>query len=1201
MIRKEYPCAQPGATKGEAIALTRLPAKVNQTQYKAIFRKMQGALIRAAIGAPPHAIPGPTSLPNPTLSGDEGSLLQLSVLDAHVAEMLGLMYIDDDPRAVGPQIYRVVGHYLIPNTFSFSTKLTKPGAQILNEFFATGVQLLGPVSLSATGSVSPGALVRPCALSLDLNQRDLAVTIEVGAPLQWQTLDAAGKVLTAWTQQGVGRATLGALGVASIEFGAGSAFRIVQASWNVPEDNQQFRVINNRDPGPPAPPKWVQATTQSPPGQCGNVQAEVNWQVYGDGLLDLLYNPTQELPLDLPSGNAGAPTFYQACAAQLGTDPSKPAPALPATPPNKSYALGGEPLTQDQQAASLIVVPPSLYSISPRTLAIDAGPASDGIDEGWQAYWVRSVDLFGRASSYTPIIVKVIDESAPPPPQIVAAEYIQAKASPASSTAAARRWIAKYPGQDGVNVALAWTPEMGQQCGGVDGFAFFFQGYSHLPVNDPTWSTTKAYTSIAPQPVTPSGSITSVTYATAKNALSVTISSVTALTPLQLSGAAAPIPLAACATDLTLDAGAGLLVGWALVAADGTAYPIVANGNGDAINITVQCPAGAPGKGKYTLDPGPQPNAPVGTGFLVVATDMTLTPVDSTRLAGVLVITNPANGDQWRFLVVANNGGTFYCRMALPLKLPSGAPNPQVASVFPSDLSLPQAKAPVTWYPVYSVTVASPGAGTFTSMVPSPNQARTFGQVDIRSLRKTGTPDAQVSGPSVPATIRAIDATPPAAPTFSNLIPVAVGDLCEQLAGPADWFGHSTFPAPNKTGLTWTATVGDGLTYNVYRGVDRALWIADWNNSATHDVTKYGQATPTITLVQNALKAGDPKGIAKEVQADFAALDAALAAAASNEDKFAAYAQLHALAQMVLVELQIANASPRVPAAFVLLPNPDASPNGSTPIDPTSQAPNSTPGTGYQYAYTDTLDGKSRAHWFYCVTAVSQTGIEGPPSWPTPPICCPNVVPPRAPILLTAVSSQLDTTKAGTIALKIVGNAEPNITAYNVYQLASTDVAGFDPRNAVPTMVCKPNTDIMALKANNITVAPPPAPGVWTYCVTALDDATPANMSAPSAFVTSKAFPAAPQPLVWVSANRNPAGIQLTWQVATVADSRLSCLVERRPTGSGFWLNISGWLPRGTVTYTDTPPSATAGYDYRLRGRDIYGQASSVSALRTVP
>lgn len=1075
-----YPCAQltnPTGT-GLQIAMSRLPSGVDTTKYTDVYNQMAPTLGRIATGAAMQPIQASTAPNAPTLNANEGTMLQMALLDPHVAEMLGMMCIlpryphalKDQPKC---QAFVVLAFYLDARHFKFPANTST----YRTDFRATGLSWSGPVNVSYKGDAGSGLGPElPFSLSLNANtQANLSVTLTPGLPLKFQTLDGTGAVIHAWsTIPAAHERKIGGSNVATVQFAAGSAFAIKEISWDNLDIADGICAVDAIDYGAPAEPSWTSARVKAAAGVTGVMTASLDWNVVGDPALGI---------------NSTDPAFYQAVRGQLSNDPAAPKPAATATPQVSLINLS---------QGNFIIVPPALYGVEPRTLLVDIGVNNHGVPDGWQGYWVRSVDIFGRCSSYgPPAVVRVVDDSLPPPPIIVAAEYIQANAIPAnvqfSRSVAAKKWLEENPTTDGLSATIGWTPETALSCRDVDGFSLSFQ--LNNPIANPNWNVAP-YTSILlnaiGNTVTLQGTLDSWAPADSST-FQPTITTVTAISSsFQIPGAAAPPMLAVCQTNLSLDAGGGIFAGWTLVAADGSSFPVVMNGNGANLTITVQCPDGTlPTAGNYSLSP---PTSGSGPNIVVIQTSIapsTVDPADNQRWrsGGLLFFDHTAATTHLPYclIVIGSSGGTFWCSGLEQV-------NPPQASAMPTGADIPPAGTSVMWYPVYTINVA----GAPFSMAPSPATPKTAGQVAARSLRLNGSIH---SGPSVPTTVTAADVTIPSSPTLTS-IQTEMGDYCAQLAGPADWYGDSLFPAsPGGQGLTWVPVTG--MQYNVYRAFDQAIWMVDFGvNSDVHDVTT--MSTPTLTALQsNAARLAG-------VVADFQALDTALKPLVGTSGVpataiFAAYDALHADAQQVLAELNIAPSNGVGP--FVLLTN--------SPITPPS----------LPYTYQDTLEGRAQTHWFYCIAAVSATGIQGPYSACTPPICCPKTVPPRKPTLLSALLTGFPGTNPGNVVyLCLIGNAETDIVAYNIYCMTAEQSASFDPRFAVPFQILNSgaNWPLKPNIANSIPVTPP-APGKWYFCVTAIDDSN--NMSDPSGIVSAKTFPPYPKAPTNFQVSPAPAGL----------------------------------------------------------------------------
>jgi hypothetical protein len=852
-----YPCAQLAATGGRTglqIAMSRLPALMGRLEllkYEAIYNEMAQTLHRIATGAAMQPLPPDASPNSPTFNADEGSMVQLALLDPHVAEMLGLMCVvqpQNEPDSNQPtcQAFVIDATYLDPQQFHFpASPLT-----FRADFKATGLNWNGPANVSYDGSVSNSfGLSQPFALNLSPNgQTNLRMALKLTVPLTFQTLDSTGAVINAWsTIPATQTARIGGSNVATLQFAAGSAFVIEEIAWDNLNVEQGVCAVDAVDYGAPSAPGWTRARVRAASGVTGLMQAALDWEVFGDPAVGI--DPTD-------------PAFYLVVRGELSQDPKVPKPAATTPPTVPVTGLPTLPVTVTGLSnGSFIIVPPALYGVEPRTLLIDLGDNNQGLKNGWQGYWVRSVDIFGRCSNYgPPAVVQVVDDSLPPPPIIVAAEYIQANQPPTavlfSRSVAAKKWLADNPTIDGLSASIGWTPETALACPDVDGFSLSFQ--LDDPSANPAWSVSP-YTQILldspTNPVTLQGTLSS--WATADSStFQPTVTNVTSPgTSLQIPGEAAPPVLAVCETNLSLDAGTGIFAGWTLVAANGASLPVVTNGNGPNLTITVQCPnTTPPAAGDYSLSP---PTSGPGQSILVIETSIASAAVDPAddqrwRSGGLLLLDNTtsATASPYRLVVIGSDGGTFWCAAA--------------GSVLPQQVSdIPPAGTNLTWYPVYTVNVAGAPFG----MAPSPQKPRTAGQVVARSLRQSGSIH---SAPGVPTTVTAIDATVPGSPTLVG-IQTAIDDYCAQLAAPADWHGSSAFPAsPGAPGLTWQPVAG--MQYNVFRAFDHAIWFVDLAvNRAVHDIAQ--MSTPTLT----ALQAPSEAARLAAVQADFQALDNALA------------------------------------------------------------------------------------------------------------------------------------------------------------------------------------------------------------------------------------------------------------------------------------------------------------------------------------
>ncbi len=241
------------------------------------------------------------------------------------------------------------------------------------------------------------------------------------------------------------------------------------------------------------------------------------------------------------------------------------------------------------------------------------------------------------------------------------------------------------------------------------------------------------------------------------------------------------------------------------------------------------------------------------------------------------------------------------------------------------------------------------------------------------------------------------------------------------------------------------------------------------------------------------------------------------------------------------------------------------------PVDPTLRA------------YTDTVDGRSTNRYFYRAAYVDGAHNRSGLSLSSPPVYLPNVVPPRAPVITEFIGGDRQ------ITLKWASNREPDLAEYRVYR-ADNESGVRDVR--LMTLV---HTEGVASgdpvdRPAEVTWTDQPIPGLvnFYYRVVAVDEA--GNMSMPSSVVQARAYDdLRPAPPVWNAAVADAltSAVTLSW---TASDAYVRCLLQRRHIEETTWSNASGWLPRGTYTYTDMERAPGQQYIYRLRVMDTFGR-----------
>ncbi len=120
----------------------------------------------------------------------------------------------------------------------------------------------------------------------------------------------------------------------------------------------------------------------------------------------------------------------------------------------------------------------------------------------------------------------------------------------------------------------------------------------------------------------------------------------------------------------------------------------------------------------------------------------------------------------------------------------------------------------------------------------------------------------------------------------------------------------------------------------------------------------------------------------------------------------------------------------------------------------------------------------------------------------------------------------------------------------------------------------------------------------YYYRVAALGaDGAPGRWS-PIAFAArNPSLPAAPTNL----AVTHPAALQARLAWTDVATNETGYRVERSPAGFAQWTLVSGLLPAGTTSFTDTTVAAGSAYDYRVSAINADGLSAYASLTATIP
>lgn len=497
--------------------------------------------------------------------------------------------------------------------------------------------------------------------------------------------------------------------------------------------------------------------------------------------------------------------------------------------------------------------------------------------------------------------------------------------------------------------------------------------------------------------------------------------------------------------------------------------------------------------------------------------------------SGVLLVSDGTV--EQRLQVLRNNGGVFLCRQGLHGSAAVAAGNT------------------ATWYPVWSASLDDTDFGPVADEVTPIAHA----QVAVRAVRSIQSAGI-VSAPSATLTVTAIDLTIPTSPAL-DAIPFDPSAHCTPMASRADWYGKSRFR------LAWTTQ-----TYRqflVYRALGDEINRLD---RIEHD----GGGGRAHSFPDTSWPVGVYADVSRctRVQAELAALDAARALT----DTTARAAAVESAYEAMTIDTQmlLARQAYTWPAYVALTTEPISA-----------------------HEYEDILDGRSRGHWFYRVTSRTEAGAESIPSEPTPPICCPDVVPPSPPLAHMALADEL----GNGVNLRWLASPDADTHHYEIFA-AQHPEAEAELRSMTPVAVHMPTPHI---GGKVITFPVPRPPGDWCFWIIAVDAS--GNRSAPSAMLRGKSLRPLPVPPVWVSAERAPARdpthIALVW--SHPIDQRLACLVERRGVGAALWVTISPWLPRSVYTLIDVPPDIGAGWEYRIRVLDHLGQTAALNPAITLP
>ena len=239
-------------------------------------------------------------------------------------------------------------------------------------------------------------------------------------------------------------------------------------------------------------------------------------------------------------------------------------------------------------------------------------------------------------------------------------------------------------------------------------------------------------------------------------------------------------------------------------------------------------------------------------------------------------------------------------------------------------------------------------------------------------------------------------------------------------------------------------------------------------------------------------------------------------------------------------------------------------------------------------AFLDHLDGRASNAFFYRVAVVDSANNTSPLSLSTPPIYCPDVVPPRAPVITKILAGNPDPNQDQNckITIQWASNREPDLAEYRIYRADKQE----DARDLRLMMQvhAQVETRTPPNRPASLTWVDDPVPGLRTffYCITAIDSS--GNVSEPSMKVPMRAFdvqlPTPPALTAgWVDTGGGVFQAELSW------NSPHEVSPQRRRSGSILWSDVAGWLAPSNYTLIDAEAETSSSYEYRLRVRKYTG------------
>ncbi len=835
VIDPAYPCAPQATGTAEEEARSRLPAAVAAewpTRFAQAFANLLPALQRLATNSQAQPIPAAQGNADVHLNVDEQTLIALSALDPHGARMLGLAY--DDPLSGSlngrEYVFKVVGRWLhAPVRLSFQPGGFDP--RLLKSDHGIFAKLR-----SGAGTVELVLEFPQPVYAFEMQFVDVQAVEWIADNKTPEVREGALKLerkRTRWlrltkVQRLRVKARLSRNGTISSSAASGSV--VAALSWRAMfERSGILPGIVAVDPGAPAAPTALTANAVLAQSPAAIATASLDWTLPSDGRAALPEN---------------ASVCYQLGRRRLADDPASNAPTPAAASTDLLYA--GAPMYPAAAQTEL--------AFGQRVLHSDRNNGQ-GLKAGRWAWWVRGVDLFGRASEASPWAqVGIVDQAPPAAPVLVEAEWVQRALPPTAvmsigRSSEAARWLQRSQAPAGLIASWVFGPDQMAMHTDVDGFELHVRQPSApgLSYPDP-WPV--ALARIGPTALFADGSVTAVTV---DPTLNINVSS-TRVIPAAPFAAAAAASRYACITDVALDGASGVFAGGTLTSGTLT-LAVLANGDGDAFEVTVQHGT-APAAGAARLR--------AATGKLL---NITVSMPQLNLPAGLRARGGMLQVGQRRLPVLRRSGNKFLCV---------------------SDGSPLVSGSAVRWFPVWSVALDDSGFGPNASAAAPVAHA----QVAVRAVR-----GLQRQGPrsalSASLTVTAVYLDTPNPPTLGT-IPFDPTKHCALLASRADWFGKSQYT------LSWaapSAAPAEDRRYIVYRALGDEINRLDRRAYAMGGRRR--NSFPQAADFPPGVYADTTRRM--RVQAELIALNTALSAAPAIADAIdAAYSALTIDTQMLL-------------------------------------------------------------------------------------------------------------------------------------------------------------------------------------------------------------------------------------------------------------------------------------------------------------